>query len=91
LLYFPPGVPLELLQDVNVSVIITEGEFKALALWRLALYKVESPRFLPIAVAGVWNWRGTVGKTTGSTGERQDIKGVDIAGRHLDGLRPAYK
>ncbi|MEI9814365.1 MAG: DUF3854 domain-containing protein [Acidobacteriota bacterium] len=52
-----------------------EGEKKALALWRLANHEAEHPRFVPIAIAGVWNWRGTVGKTGGPNGERLDVKG----------------
>ena len=46
LLYFPPGVSPELLQDVSIPVIITEGEFKALGVWRLARHETASPRFL---------------------------------------------
>jgi hypothetical protein len=36
-----------------------------LALWRLANYETETPRFIPIAIPGVWNWRGIIGKTGG--------------------------
>jgi hypothetical protein len=51
-----------------LPLIITEGEFKTLALWRLANWNHgERPRFLPVGVSGVYNWRGTVGKTTGQT------------------------
>src|ERR1019366_329050 len=35
----------------------------------------ETPRFIPIGIAGVWNWRGVVGKTGGPRGERLDVKG----------------
>jgi hypothetical protein len=52
-----------------------EGEKKALALWRLANHESSQPRFIPIALAGVWNWRGTIGKTGGRNGERLDVKG----------------
>ena len=76
LLYFPRGVCLPMLEDATLPVIITEGEFKALALWRLANYEVPSPRFLPVATTGVWNWRGIVGKVTGPDGKRRDVKGV---------------
>jgi putative DNA primase/helicase len=76
MLYFPPGASDAQLRDATLPVIITEGEFKTLALWRLANWdRVERPRFLPIGVSGVYNWRGTVGKTTGIHGERVDIKG----------------
>lgn len=74
--YVPPGTPPQLLTDVNVPVIITEGEFKCLALSRLASHNADRPRFLPIALAGVWCFRGVVGKTTGPNGDRRDIKGI---------------
>jgi hypothetical protein len=74
-LYFPPGVRLAQLADSSVPIVIVEGEKKALALQRLAYHDVKDPRFIPIAIAGVWNWRGTIGKTGGPRGERVDIKG----------------
>ena len=76
IIYFPPGFPLSALEDTNLPLIITEGEFKAPALWRLAGYNSETLRFAPIALAGVNNFRGNVGKTIGPTGKRQDVKGV---------------
>ena len=64
ILYFPPGVPQSLLGDPELPVVITEGEFKTLALWRAANYGAANrPRFLPLGVSGVYNWRGTIGKT----------------------------
>jgi hypothetical protein len=74
-LYIPPGVTLEQLADVTIPIAICEGEKKALALSRLALHESPKPRFIPIAIAGVWSWRGNVGKTTGPKGDRIDIKG----------------
>ena len=74
-LYISPDVILEQLQDVTIPIVIVEGEKKALALWRLANYETEAPRFIPIAIAGVWNWRGKVGKATGPRGERIDVHG----------------
>jgi hypothetical protein len=76
MLYFVPGLPAELLKAVATPVILTEGEFKTLALRRLANHESKSPRFLPIGLEGVWNWRGTIGKDTGPNGERRDVKGV---------------
>jgi predicted P-loop ATPase len=76
MLYFPPGDSGELLSSAEVPVIITEGEFKTLALWRLANDEMRQPRFLPIGLSGVWNWRGTVGKAPGPSGYRRDVKGV---------------
>src|SRR5262249_55700375 len=29
----------------------------------------------PIGLAGVWNWRGVIGKAPGPNGERRDVKG----------------
>ena len=57
--------------------MITEGEFKTLALWRLAQHITRAdPKFLPLGVSGVYNWRGTVGKTVGPDGSRLDVKGT---------------
>src|SRR6185503_7612550 len=76
--YFPPGVKPEWLQDQSLPIIVTEGEKKTLALWRLAWHEVKGDRarFLPIGLAGVWNWKGVVGKTVDARGARQDVKGV---------------
>jgi hypothetical protein len=76
MLYFPPGMREAQLREMVLPLIITEGEFKTLALWRLANWNnVEHPRFLPVGVSGVYNWRGTIGKTSGPDGERLDVKG----------------
>lgn len=75
ILYIPPSVAPALLGDARTPVVVTEGEFKALAL-RRASCTGPTPRFLPVSVAGVWCFRGTVGKTTGPDGDRRDIKGV---------------
>lgn len=74
-LYIPPGVTLERLADARVPITLVEGEKKALALWRLANHEVDSPRFIPIAIAGVWNWRGKIGRTGGPNGGWLDVKG----------------
>lgn len=74
-IYILPGVTAEQLADVRIPIAIVEGEKKALALWRLACHESEHPRFIPIAIAGVWNWKGTIGKTGGPNGERLDVKG----------------
>ncbi|MGD0577940.1 MAG: DUF3854 domain-containing protein, partial [Bryobacteraceae bacterium] len=76
MIYFVPGISQDLVKAVATPVIVTEGEFKTLALWRLANHESAAPRFLPLGLAGVWNWRGTVGKTTGPNGDRRDVKGV---------------
>jgi hypothetical protein len=74
-LYIPPGVTPEQLADIKIAIVIVEGEKKALALWRLAHYETKELRFIPIAISGVWNWLGKVGKTGGPKGERLDVKG----------------
>ena len=75
-LYIPPGVTLEQLQDPKIPIVIVEGEKKALALWRLANYEMETPRFIPIGIAGVWSWRGKVGRASGPRGEPIDVHGA---------------
>jgi hypothetical protein len=60
----------------GVALIITEGEVKTLALGHLAKFGVQShPRFLPVGISGVFNWRGTVGKATALDGQRLNVKG----------------
>ncbi len=76
MLYVVRGLTEAHFRDARLPVILTEGEFKTLALWRLANWAgVDHPRFLPIGVSGVYNWRGTVGKTTGADGSRLNVKG----------------
>jgi hypothetical protein len=74
-LFIPPGVTLKQLSDAQIPIALVEGEKKALAVWRLAHHKTDLPRFVPVAIAGVWNWRGRIGKTGGPNGERLDVKG----------------
>lgn len=74
LLYFPPDTSPESLTDADGSITITEGEKKALALSRY--YSERGEQRLVIGLSGVWNWRGTVGKTTNVNGQRQSVKGV---------------
>jgi len=79
MLYFHPGSKEEWLTDNRVDILLTEGEKKCLALWALAWHglsdNAERPRWLPIAIPGVWNFRGIVGKVEGPDGERRDVKG----------------
>jgi hypothetical protein len=77
LLYVVPGIARSLLHDPEVPIVMTEGEFKILALWRLANYgSPNRRRFLPLGLSGVYNWRGTIGKTVGPDGSRLDVKGA---------------
>jgi putative DNA primase/helicase len=77
--YFPAGTSPNQLSDLSLLIVLTEGELKAISLSELAWHglsdSAEQPRFLPVALSGVWNWKGTVGKQDGPHGERQDIKG----------------
>jgi hypothetical protein len=76
LAYFVPGTLPEWLEDENLPIAIVEGEKKTIALYRLAFHDSASPRFLPVGLAGVWCWRGVVGKTQDEKGARRDVKGV---------------
>jgi predicted P-loop ATPase len=76
ILYFPPAVPPGMLVDTSKPVLMTEGEFKALALGNLAHHNALEPRFMSVSVPGVWSFRGTVGKTANARGERVDVKGI---------------
>ncbi len=77
--YFPPNCRKEWLEDVSIPIVFTEGEKKELALHRASWHNLseaaEKPRFVPIGLGGVWNWRGTVGKTN-DEGKRRPIKGI---------------
>lgn len=88
LLYFVPMTDADWLEDPSLPICITEGEKKTLALWRLAWHGLsdaaQTPRFLPVGLAGVWCWRGKVGKTEGEKGQRQDVKGVIPDLSHID-------
>jgi hypothetical protein len=76
LAYFVPGTSPEWLEDTNLPLAIVEGEKKTIALFRLAFHQSQMPRFLPVGLAGVWCWRGTIGKTQDEKGARRDVKGV---------------
>ena len=76
-IYFPPLISPDDLRDPTIPIIIVEGEFKALALRQLASEgNPPKLRFIPIALSGVWNWRGTVGKENNANGVRVPVKGV---------------
>jgi predicted P-loop ATPase len=77
MLYLVPDTDPTLLGDTALPIAITEGEFKTLALFRLANHRSPNgSRFLPVGVSGVYNWRGTIGKTVGPDGNRLDVKGA---------------
>jgi hypothetical protein len=64
LLYFTAGADPSWLKGTRLPVLITEGEFKTMALMRASLHSQNHPRWLSVGLSGVLNWRGTIGKTT---------------------------
>jgi replicative DNA helicase len=71
--YIPPETPAEFLTDASIPVAFTEGEKKALALWRF--YWERGEMRLVIGLAGVQGWRGTVAKVTNGNGKKQNVIG----------------
>ncbi len=76
LAYFVPGTLPEWLEDTSIPLAIVEGEKKAIALFRLAFHQSCTPRFLPVGIAGVWCWRGTVGQVRDEKGASRNVKDV---------------
>ncbi len=67
---------MTLLGNAELRLVITEGELKTLPVWRLANFGVQNtPRFLPVGISGIFNWRGTVGKAIAPDGQRLNVKG----------------
>lgn len=79
-IYFPPNCQKDWLKDTSLPIVFTEGEKKTLALHRASWHSLsdaaEQPRFLPLGLSGVWNFRAKVGTTTTANGGRQDVKGL---------------
>lgn len=76
MLYLP--FDIKTLTDPSIPIVLTEGELKCLSLSRLAHWDRGAdlgPRFLAVGLAGVWNWRGSIGKASDAEGHRQAIKG----------------
>ncbi len=80
MLYFTPGTDAAGLTNPSLPILVTEGEKECLALTGVACHDLGDgatrPRWLPVALPGVWNWRGTIGKSVGPDGDRRDVKGV---------------
>ena len=78
-LYFPPDIALDHLAISDMPIFIGEGEKKALALHGLALSGHEKEpsryRWITIGIAGVWGWRGVVGREPGPDGKPLRVKG----------------
>lgn len=75
-LYVPPGVTSMQFGDATTTLVIVEGEKKALALSRLAMHEAEAPRFVTVGIPGVWNWSGTRARKPGPTGKSVPVKGL---------------
>lgn len=73
-LYYPPTIPTNAFKDPSIDIVITEGEKKCLALYNLGLE--ENLNWFAIGLSGVWNWRGTIGKTDAPFGGKQEVKGT---------------
>ena len=71
-LYIPPRFTAAHVADAKLPVLIVEGEFKALSAARLAFQDSTVPRFVPIGIAGVWNWQGKIGVTDSPDGTKVD-------------------
>jgi hypothetical protein len=90
MLYFFPETPAELLTEINIPLLIVEGEKKALCGWVLATHNSSEPRFLPVGLAGVWGWRGKIGSVETPSGRRKSVTGpipdlarIPFAGREV--------
>jgi hypothetical protein len=79
-LYFAPDADPRSISDIEIPIVIVEGEKKTLSLSALSWHSVadsnDKPRFLPIGLSGVWNFRGTNGITENQNGERVPVKGI---------------
>jgi hypothetical protein len=71
-LYFPPDAA-EKLDHVDAVITLVEAEKSVLALTAWAERMGEN--IVPIGLGGAWGWRGRIGKTVSSNGERVDEVG----------------
>lgn len=71
--YFTPSARKAGQTDNAIPVAFVEGEKKALALQRF--FDERGEQVLVIGLSGVWNWRGTIGKTANGNGARVAQKG----------------
>ena len=75
-IYWAPGTTAEDIQNPALPIIITEGEYKTLALWRLANHETTQPRFLPMGLGGVDAWMGRDGKQDHADGTTSETSGI---------------
>jgi putative DNA primase/helicase len=78
-LYFHPLTPAEVLTDVSTPLVLTEGQKKCLALYRLAhegkSETHESVLFYPIGLNGVHGWMDRRQKDVSANGKRVSVSG----------------
>jgi putative DNA primase/helicase len=76
-IYFHPLTPAAALTDVTMSLILTEGQKKCMALFRLAHEGLaetqETALFIPAGLNGVYGWKDRREKQTGPTGKRVSV------------------
>ena len=73
--YFAPMTSPADLDRTDLDVVLTEGPLKCISLYRLACYETGAQRWLPIALNGVWGWRGKRGHEPGPDGGSLDVRG----------------
>jgi hypothetical protein len=71
-LYFPPDA-WSRLQEPTTPIVLVEAEKSVLALTAWA--RRTSTDVLPVGLGGCWGWRGRIGKTESTSGERVDVTG----------------
>src|SRR5262249_10523736 len=69
MLYLHPSTSAAVVANSALPVVITEGQKKTLALFRLSYEGTSDsadggPAFVPVGLNGVWGWRGKVGTYT---------------------------
>lgn len=76
-LYMHLLTPVEALSDVTMPFVISEGQKKCLALFRLAQEgrsdAQDAAAFIPVGLNGVYGWKSRSEKMTGPTGSRIPI------------------
>jgi len=89
ILYFTPEATVADLLNIDLPVIFVEGAWKALATQELC--NQAGYKYLVIALTGVWNWRGKIGKVDTPNGNKATLNGVipdmdklDLKGRTVN-------
>jgi len=82
MLYLPPVCDSALLG--NAELPLNHHRRRVQNTGALAIGKVrctKRPRFLPVGISGVFNWRRTLGKATAPNGQRLNVEGpiIDLA------------